>query len=94
MGEVNNTLTIYLPSRGEDIDIDVSCVYEVLNDGIGEYEYWGQKGVDGGRDYPVITDTEWNKTGFTSEDIILVERAIEEALEKWEIEIDNGDTEI
>lgn len=28
----------------------------VENDGIGPYEFWGMKGVDRGRDYPVYDD--------------------------------------
>lgn len=88
MGEITKILTIYLDSRGEDIDIEIDCEYEVDNDGIGEYEFWGQQCVDKGTDYAVITGTEWDKTGFTAAEIDLIEKAIDKEKKVWEGEID------
>lgn len=88
MGEVTKTLSIYLDSRGEDIDIDVDCEYEVENDGIGPYEFWGQKCFDKGTDRAVIISWEWNKTGFTAEEIALVDAKIEVDKSQWEGEIE------
>lgn len=87
MGEVTKTLSIYLDSRGEDIDIDVDCEYEVENDGIGPYEFWGQRCYDRGTDSAVIISWEWDKTGFTPEEIALIEAKIEEEKSEWEGEI-------
>ncbi len=90
MGEVTKTLTIYLASRDEDIDIEVDCEYEVENNGIGSYEYWGQKCFDKGTDCAVIVGTEWDKTGFSPEEIALIESKIEVDKNEWagEIEIE------
>jgi hypothetical protein len=63
----------------------------VLNDGIGPYEYWGQKCFDKGRDYVEITSTEWNKVGYTAEEIKVIEGEIEKAKGKWEPEIEVDD---
>ncbi len=92
MGEVTKTLTIYLETRDEDIDIDVNCEYEVENDGIGPYEYWGQVCYDKGTDYAVIVGTEWDKTGFTPEEVKEVEAAIEGKRNEWEEEIEVDDS--
>lgn len=91
MGEVTKTLSIYLDSREEDIDIDVDCEYEVENDGIGPYEFWGQKCVDYGNDRAVIISWEWDKTGFSPEEIALVDAKIEKDKEGWEGKIDISD---
>ncbi len=88
MGEFTKTLSIYLTSRDKDIDIDVHCEYEVNNDGIGPYEFWGQKCVDKGVDYAVIIGTEWDKTGFTAEEIVEIEKKIDKTKREWEGEID------
>lgn len=87
MGEVTKTLSIYLESRDQDIDIDVDCEYEVENDGIGPYEYWGQKCYDKGKDYLVIISWEWDKTGFSPEEIALIEAKILVEKSEWEGDI-------
>lgn len=91
MGEVTKTLSIYLDSRGEDIDIDVDCEYEINNNGIGPYEFWGQVGNDKGIDYVEIIDTEWDKTGFTPEEVVLIEKKIDKEVVQWENEIEVND---
>lgn len=91
MGEVTKTLSIYLDSRGEDIDIDVDCEYEIENNGIGSYEFWGQKCFDKGTNFAVIISWEWDKTGFTPEEVALVEAKIKKEKEEWEDEIEISD---
>lgn len=92
MGEVTKTLSIYLDNtREEDIDIEVVCEYEVENDGIGPYEFWGQKCFDYGSNRAVIISWEWDKTGFSPEEIALVEAKIEKDKGEWEGEIDISD---
>ena len=88
MGEVTNTLTVYLASRKEDVDIDVNCEYEVLNNGIGSYECWGPPSNDKGQNYAVIESCEWDKFGFTPDERADIESAIEKAKKEWEGEID------
>lgn len=91
MGEVTKTLSIYLESRDQDIDIDVDVEFEILNNGIGAYEYWGQKCYDKGTDYLKVIGVEWDKTGFTSEEVALIEAKIEEEKGEWEGEIKVSD---
>jgi hypothetical protein len=90
---MTKTLTVYFEATDKEVDIEVDFEYEVMNDGIGPYEYWGQKCFDKGTDSAVITSWEWDKTGFTPEEINIVEAEIERAKGDWEgeIEIDDGD---
>lgn len=91
MGEVTKTLSIYLESRDQDIDIDVDCEYEVENNGIGGYEFWGQKCFDKGTNSAVIISWEWDKTGFTAEEVKEIEAKIEKEKGEWEGEIEVSD---
>ena len=82
------TLEVELPVVGNEkecryVDIDVDCEYSIDNDGIGPYEYWGSKEVDRGIDYAVIDNTDWDKTGFTAEEIDLIEKEIDKKLDDW-----------
>lgn len=88
MGKITKTLSVYLESRDEDIDIEVDCEYAVENNGIGSYEYWGQQCFYKGTDYAVIVGTEWDKTGFTPEEISIIDKAIERNRDEWEEEIE------
>lgn len=89
------TLTVYLENRNEDIDIDVEVEFEVLNNGIGAYEYWGHKCYDKGSDYLEVIGVEWDKTGFSPEEISVIDKAIEDSYDEWEsetvIECDDDD---
>ena len=49
---------------------------DIENDGIGPYEFWGQKCVDKGTDY--IGEITFNETDLTSEEIALAEALVEE----------------
>ena len=84
--EMTKTITVYFEDTDKEVDIDVDCEYEILNDGIGWYEYWGSVEFDKGRDYIGIYSTEWNKTGFSPEEIAVVEAKIEEEKSEWEAE--------
>ena len=46
--------------EGKFYSIGVTVEYELDNDGIGAYEYWGAKGFDSGHDY--ATPTGWSIT--------------------------------
>ena len=84
MGTVTKNLLVYLPSRDREVEIEVVCEYEIDNDGIGPYEYWGQVCYDKGVDHAVIVNIEWNTTGFTEEEINLVDAKIEKERDEWE----------
>lgn len=88
MTTVTKTLSVYIRNRDEDIDIDVDCECEVTNDGIGPYEYWGQKCFDKGTDYLEIINTDWDRTGFSKEEIDFIESEIERKKSDWEGEIE------
>jgi len=49
---------------------------DIENDGIGAYEFWGQKCVDRGTNY--IGDITFNETDLTDEEIALAEALVEE----------------
>ena len=90
MSDTNKfTLKIELPTRETPenetggTEIEVTTYGSWYNDGIGAYEYWGCKGVDKGEDYFTIDATKWNQTGFTKEEIKLVEAEIETKCEEW-----------
>lgn len=86
------TIEVELPVIGNEekfkyVEINVDCDYSVENDGIGPYEYWGSKEVDRGTDYVVIENTEWDTTGFTTEEIELINSQINKKLNDWEVTI-------
>jgi hypothetical protein len=47
---------IELPEQFDVPEIEVEVEYEIGNDGIGSYEYWGSQGFDSGTDYADIQD--------------------------------------
>lgn len=79
------TLEVELPTRTVELDVTVDCIWE--NDGIGNYECWGSKYYDKGRDYLAIEDWKWDQRGFTAEEIGIVEGLIEVNLCDWETEL-------
>jgi hypothetical protein len=86
------TIEVELPVSGSEdevryVEIDVDCDYSVENDGIGPYEYWGSKEVDRGTDYAVIDNTDWDSTGFTKEEIELINSEIDKKLNDWSVAI-------
>lgn len=89
--EMTKTITVYFEDTDKEVDIDVDCEYEILNDGIGWYEYWGSVEFDKGRDYIGIYSTEWNKTGFSPEEIAVIEAKIEKEKSEWEAEVEVRD---
>lgn len=48
------TLNFNIPMT--DIECDVEVSYEIDNNGIGAYEYWGAKCYDRGTDYAQVED--------------------------------------
>ena len=80
-------IEVWLESRQDYVEVmvEVDGIWE--NDGIGAYEYWGHRGFDKGHDYFVIESAEWDKTGFTPEEIKEIEAAIDAKTEDWATEI-------
>ena len=54
--EIYRTLEL----NGEEKDIEFFCNYEIRNDGIGSYEFWGSRGYDKGVDYLELNVVNWN----------------------------------
>jgi hypothetical protein len=80
----------------DDMEIVVSVEYDIENDGIGSYEYWGHKCCDKGTDCIVIQSWDWDRKGFSPGEIEVVEANIEAELPRWEEKIaeeisDDGD---
>ena len=82
------TLEVELPNRKDLVQIPVTVESEWDNDGIGAYEYWGSKGFDKGNDYVEIYDVDWDKTGYTPEEVEIVEAAIDDNMEAWATQIE------
>ena len=45
---------VYIEHGGYEVELLVS--FEIENDGIGDYEYWGFKYYDAGTNYPVVDE--------------------------------------
>jgi hypothetical protein len=80
-------IEVELETRPEPVEIEVTTEGIWENDGIGAYEYWGQKCYDRGTDYFTIETWDWDKTGFTPEEIATVESAIEAKAKDWSEEV-------
>ena len=87
-------IEVELPVAGTDtyryVEISVDCEYAVENNGIGPYEYWGSKEIDRGIDVAVIENTYWNTTGFSPEEINLINSQIDKNRKDWEVQIMEG----
>ena len=54
---MNNNLYIEQHEMdGRIFEIYLDFDYDIENDGIGGYEFWGMRGYDKGTDYAVVTD--------------------------------------
>jgi hypothetical protein len=89
--------------KGKFYDISVSFEFEVSNDGIGSYEYWGAKGFDAGHDYAEVSGVsieavevseEGETSPVTDKDLIKeLEQAIDGLVTKEAESIDLSDYE-
>jgi len=73
------SLEIFLESRNEEIEIEVTIVFEWQSTGIGVYEY----GYDAGIKYLEPFETIWDSAGFTPEEIKEIKKEIHSSLDKW-----------
>lgn len=75
------TLEVFFETRTAEIEVTVGFDWE--NNGIGSYEYWGSKGFDKGITYLVANEILWDSTGFSLEEVELVEGEIEASMTRW-----------
>lgn len=69
-------------------EVEVKAYYTIARNGIGDYEFWGQKCYDRGAKFVQIESQEWDKSLYTQEENKEIESKItEEQLEKWTEEI-------
>ncbi len=70
-------LIFHIDINKEPIDLELEGIISIENDGIGKYEYWGQKCVDYGQDYPVLDDNiSWDATKYSPEQVKVIENYI------------------
>lgn len=71
---------ISLPEElGEEIEVTAEFIID--NDGIGPYEYWGQKCYDAGQDYAVVENIIPIFTDHPDEIKILISKYIDDNFE-------------
>jgi len=54
--EIYRTLDV----NGEEMEIEFFCDYEIRNNGIGSYEFWGSREYDRGVDYFELMGVNWD----------------------------------
>lgn len=84
-------IEVELSTRESAVEIAVEIEYNWENDGIGAYEYWGNKEFDKGRNYVSVDEVKWDKAGFTDEEIEEIEIAIDKELESLSEQIEEND---
>lgn len=71
-------------------EVEITISYVISNDGIGGYEFWGQKCYDHGTSYVEIESQTWNKSLYSPKENEEIESMItEELVEKWIEEINS-----
>ena len=79
----------YFDAEENEKEIEVSVDISIYFDGIGAYEYWGQKGYDKGNLCSDINEIIYDKSGLTEDEINQIEKEIasqnfqEKVLEKY-----------
>lgn len=71
----------------EGLEVEFSGDITIENDGIGPYEFWGQKCYDAGHDYPVIENITWDKGKYTQEQNDTIDAYLAESYSKIEQKI-------
>jgi len=73
----------------ELIEVEFEGEIAIENDGIGHYEYWGQKCYDKGHDYPVLYSCTWERSLFTDEQNDEIEKYLDKNIKQIEDEFIN-----
>jgi hypothetical protein len=66
----------YFDKEENEKEIKVKVDISVYFDGIGSYEYWGQKGYDKGNLCSDINEVVYDKTGLTEDEINQIQEEI------------------
>jgi len=62
------TIKVTIENGEDSFDVQLEGTLELQNDGIGSYEYWGQKCYDRGEDYYILEETPtWNHSLYSFE---------------------------
>lgn len=77
------SLEVFLESRNDQVEVEVTIGFEWQSTGIGAYEYWGRTGYDAGIKYLEPFETIWDSAGFTPEEIKEIEKEIFASYDKW-----------
>jgi hypothetical protein len=73
--------------------VELSLSYDVENDGIGGYEYWGSKEYDRGEDCANVYEISWDKSLYTDEQNTAISEQVEKYTSDFEKEIEQSWTE-
>ena len=52
----------------EEKEIQLFCNYEIKNDGIGGYEFWGSRGYDQGVNYLELNRVNWDTSLYSEKE--------------------------
>lgn len=90
------TIEIYrlLDINSEEKEIEFFCDYEILNDGIGSYEFWGSREYDAGTNYLELQSVNWNKDLYSSRENDIIEDWVANRWESIEKEVEQKDNEL
>lgn len=53
---MESSFIIYVELSDEEKEIELNISYDIVNDGIGPYEYWGMRGIDRGTNQAEINE--------------------------------------
>lgn len=81
------TFYLELPEEFEQQEVPVEVEGDWMHDGIGPYEFWGQKCFDRGTSYVEITDNKFDQTKFTPSQVAKIQGLIDEKLDEWVVEL-------
>jgi len=79
----NFKLEVFLESRNDCVEVEITVGFEWQNDGIGPYEYCGSKGYDKGTEYLEQSQIIWDSAGFTTEEVKQIEKEIFASMSEW-----------
>lgn len=90
------TIEIYrlLDINSKEKEIEFFCDYEIQNDGIGSYEFWGSKEFDKGIDYIVLEKVTWDKNLYPESENDIIEDWVANRWESIEKEVEQKDNEL
>lgn len=88
--EIYRTLDI----NSEPREVEFFCDYEILNDGIGSYEFWGSRGFDAGINYLELQSVNWDKGLYKSDENDIIEDWVANHWESIRKEVEQKDNEL